>query len=388
MQAQQRQDPQPLRSEGTPEMQDLFSDADARAAAEAAGKVALGHGRFLYLPRVLGFCGGVIRALRILQQVLRDRTGQRVWLLGEIIHNETVNERVRQAGVRIVPEGNVEAVFSLADPNDIFVIPAFGLPVGVEDRLRAFALEPDAIVDTTCPYVKRIWHFVSDAARAGDTVMIHGKPGHPETRATLSRSLTDHNSVVLIPTVADAERVAQAMVSGDWSAFPAEWLFRPDFIMPGRVALVNQTTMLYSETVCIAGVLREAARRVGGTARASETVCRATQDRQDAAAELCKRGCDLILVLGGFTSSNTNQLYRMACTRAPTYFIRSAADLAPDRIHHFVPGTATATSTADWLGAEHRRIGLLAGASCPAPDIGDVIRRLKLLSGRSDATGD
>lgn len=358
---------------------DLFRDRDVDALASGGGRLALGGFRELVLPRVFGFCGGVVRALNLLERTLEEAGDGRLWLLGEIIHNETVNDHFRGRGVRIVSERSVEAVFESADAGDVFVIPAFGLPEATEARLRDFVGDRGTVVDTTCPYVKRIWDFVSRAAASGKTILIHGKPEHPETRATVSRALGGRNAVVIVPTMEDALRAARAIRTGRWTGFPEAWVRKPEWGC-SRFAMVHQTTMLHDETLRMADLLRQAAEEAGGRLEVADTVCRATQDRQDAAGRVCARGCDLILVLGGFASSNTNQLYRMAKSHAPAFFIQSAGALDRSRIRHFVPASGGVRVTEGWFPREGAVIGLLAGASCPAPDIGEVVRTLRELS--------
>ena len=361
-------------------MNDLFHDRDAETALDGDGRIALGGGRVLLLPRVAGFCSGVRAALRRLEEVLA-RADRRIWLLGEIIHNDTVNEHFRQRGVRILPEDNLESVFSLAAATDTFVIPAFGIGRETERDLRSFAAD---VVDTTCVCVKQVWAFVEKQAATGRTVLLHGKPSHPETRATLSRALGPGNAAIVVPTLEHARRLAAAILDGGMGDYPDPLVHNRGFVDLQRLAVANQTTMLYDETRELESVIAQAVARVGGDLVPAETVCRATQARQDAARRLCATGLDLVLVVGGFTSSNTNQLFRLARDCAPAYFIRDAGMLAPSAIRHFDPATRTMRTTGAWLPASGGRIGLLAGASCPPGDIGEVIRALRRIAQEAD----
>ena len=356
-------------------MSQIFTDPDVELARPRGG-VAIGGWR-LHLPKVSGFCGGVLSAIRMVgERVAQPRQG-RIWLLGEVIHNPTVNREFRERGVIILSEGEMTRVFDDPVPGDSVVIPAFGIPLELDIRIRQ-AFAPDQIVDTTCRYVQRIWEFVNQAAREGCTTVIHGKPKHPETLATLSRALTPDNAVLIVPTVEAATHLAGAIHNGTVAAdYPASLVIHPAAIDCQRVALVNQTTMLYGETQAIEQLLREAVEARGGTLTAAATVCRATQNRQDAALELCAGSCAVLLVVGGYSSSNTTQLHRLATAAAPAYFITDATAFSRDCIRHYLPAEHREITTQDWLPPEGGDIGLLAGASCPAGDIGDVIRKFR-----------
>jgi len=357
-------------------MTDLFHDRDVQNARRQGGTVPLGGGRVLLLPRVGGFCRGVLAALQRLETVLA-RAERPVWLLGEIIHNDTVNDHFRGRGVHILPEGQLEQVFGLADPADTFAVPAFGLEREFEERLRAFAAD---VVDTTCDCVHSVWSFVESQAAAGRTILLHGKPSHPETRATLSRALAPANAVVLVPTLDHAQRFAAAIRAGSLAGYPPELVHHLDRLDLHRLAVANQTTMLFSETREIEAVIAAAVRETDGELIPAATVCPATQARQDAARDICAAGVDLVLVLGGFSSSNTAQLLRLAQTYAPAYFVGTAEALSPDRIRHYAPASGTVAETTDWLPPPGGRIALLAGASCPPGDIGDAIRALRRIT--------
>lgn len=357
---------------------DFFHDPDVDAARRNDGRLKAGPW-ILRLPRLLGFCGGVIHAVRTVQEVIEDNPGRHVWMLGEIIHNDTVNNSFRHNGVTILDEDEVTTALPKIQPGDIVVIPAFGVEEDLDRQLRKLNKEM-AIVDTTCPKVKHIWDLLEQHAGEKRTIVIHGKPAHPETRATLSRVLHPDNAAILVPDISHSEQLAHAILRNDLTAYPSNLVKHPARIRLDHLALVNQTTMLFNETKKIELILRGAVKERGGTLLSSETVCRATQLRQDAAREVCDDACDLILVIGGYSSSNTTQLYRVASVTAPTYFINNSGCLEKDRISHYVPADQKAVTSHEWLPPPGAKIGLLAGASCPASDIGDVIRRLRELS--------
>ncbi len=212
-------------------------------------------------------------------------------------------------------------------------------------------------------------------------MIVHGKPGHPETRATVSRAVGAGAAAVVVPDLFHARELARALRAGAPAEFPAPLLHAAERLDFRRLALANQTTMLCSETFRIADVLRAAAEAAGGDLDTLHTVCRATEDRQQAAAELCAQGCDLCLVIGGFSSSNTTQLYRLAETACPTYFIQNAGALNAREIRHYRPEQGCELRSRNWLPPPGSTIVLLAGASCPPSDIGAVVRRLGRLLG-------
>lgn len=336
----------------------------------------------LHLPRLLGFCGGVLHALERLQQALAAAGGRhRFWLLGEIIHNETVNRFFADQGVVLVPDAEMGAVLDHVHAGDRVVIPAFGVPLAVEQTLRAAEQAGTIVlVDTACRYVRRIWDFVALQAAARRTLVLHGKPGHPEMRATLSRAVGPHNAVIVIQDESGARAVV-APLTGDARLTRPLTILQADRLDLHHLALVHQTTMMHDETVRIESILREAVSSTGADLQVLDTVCRATQERQFAAEELCRTGCDLFLVVGGYGSSNTSQLYRLAARHAPAYFVRDPAAVARDRIRHFLPEPGREEETVGWLPPS-ARIGILAGASCPPCDIGGVLRRFCDFAGR------
>ncbi|MCK5805854.1 MAG: hypothetical protein KAI66_23685, partial [Lentisphaeria bacterium] len=327
-------------------MRDIFNDRDVDKAVARGGLADCGRLQ-VRLPGVFGFCGGVLRALRLLDEALDAPGDRRIWLLGEIIHNDTVNNHFRDKGARVLSERDAETIFDCASPNDTAVIPAFGLPQDLEMRVRAFFEPQGVVVDTTCGYVKRIWRFVQDMAAEHRTVLVHGKPSHPETRAILSRAQAAGGAAIVIPTVKDTARVANALVSGACGDLPTEWIGSADSAGIRRVALAYQTTMLCSETAGIEAVLRQIVCKEGGDLRSADTVCRATQDRQDAARTECAGDCDLSIVVGGFSSSNTSQLHRLAQDSGPAFFIANAEALKLHEIRHYEPSSGHILTTPD-----------------------------------------
>jgi 4-hydroxy-3-methylbut-2-en-1-yl diphosphate reductase len=365
---------------------DPFQDNDVDEARRHGGVVQLGGARRLLLPRVFGFCGGVVHALTQLRRSVGNAGGRPVRLLGPVIHNDTVNDYFRAQGVTIVAEGDVPAFVSSGDPGNMVVIPAFGVPLEVEAVLRQ-RYAPERIVDTTCRDVRAVWEFMESLAGEGWTILVHGKADHPETRATLSRALRRATRVAVVPTLAHLASVCRAVGENAWELYPRELVQeRGKAPAAGPVACVHQTTMLHDETMAFEAAVRDACGRAGRTCRLADTVCRATQDRQNAAVEICGQHPDLVLVVGGLGSSNTAQLYRLASASVRAYLVRNAGDLEPGRIRHWVPGDGAAGAQ-PWLPPGWTTIGILAGASCPATDVGNVIRWFRHLAAEPAAGG-
>ncbi|MFO7821050.1 MAG: 4-hydroxy-3-methylbut-2-enyl diphosphate reductase [Lentisphaeria bacterium] len=357
----------------------FFHDPDVDQGQVQNGRLQAGRWT-LRVPRLLGFCGGVVSAVKTVQETIRNNPDKKICILGEIIHNDTVNDYFRRSGVVLMDEAKAAYALERLKKGDIVIIPAFGLEQALDARVRALSPEIQ-VIDTTCPKVKHIWDRLDQLAPEKRTIVIFGKPSHPETRATLSRSLRSDNAAILVPDIAHADKLAAAIRSKDlMTYYPPPLVRHPELVTLNKMALVNQTTMLYNETKKVETILRRAEDELGGSLVNSDTVCRATQRRQDAAREVCSDNCDLILVIGGFSSSNTTQLYRVACNAAPTYFIRDADSLQEKAIYHYVPAEKKVVETAPWCPPPGSLIGILAGASCPASDIGNVIRRLKQLA--------
>ena len=348
----------------------------------------------IHLAREFGFCYGVDRAVDYAYQARKRFTDQRVFLTGEIIHNPHVNEKLRGAGIRFLSDAG-EPSPQLGE-GDVVIIPAFGVTVHELARLQSLGC---TLVDTTCGSVLNVWKNVTRYAREGFTAVIHGKVKHEETQATASQALrTPGGRYLVVLDRAEAEYVCQYIRGeDDRDVFMARFGnavsagFDPDLDLQ-RIGLANQTTMLMSESLEIADMLRAAmVDRYGEGAlaeryRAFDTICSATQERQDAVISLLDdEAIDLMLVVGGYNSSNTCNLARICADRVPTYHIADVDRLvSPDRIRHRpVPPSdqprakLPETETRDWLplvGAV--RIGLTAGASTPNNIIGMVVERL------------
>jgi 4-hydroxy-3-methylbut-2-enyl diphosphate reductase len=348
----------------------------------------------VHLAREFGFCYGVDRAVDYAYQA-RKRFGDRqVYLTGEIIHNPHVNDKLRAAGIRFLTDEGEEATRLGAD--DVVILPAFGVTVA---DLQRFQDQGCTLVDTTCGSVLNVWKNVTRYARDGYTSIIHGKYKHEETRATASQALKFPNGRYLVVLDRDeADYVCDYIRhGGDRDDFMTRFAksassgFDPDRDLE-HVGLANQTTMLMSESLEIAEMVRVAMRdRYGEAAladhyRAFDTICSATQERQDAVVELLRRETlDLMVVVGGYNSSNTCNLARICAEQVTTYHIAEPEGLvSPSAIRHrpvqqagAPKGPVAEIESHDWLPVGRPIvIGLTAGASTPNNIIGAVVQRL------------
>ncbi|HEX6324893.1 MAG TPA: 4-hydroxy-3-methylbut-2-enyl diphosphate reductase [Vicinamibacterales bacterium] len=352
----------------------------------------------VHLAREFGFCYGVDRAVDYAYQARRRFPDRQVFLTGEIIHNPHVNDRLRAAGIRFLSDPGEDP--DALGPDDVLIIPAFGASIG--DMAR-FERQGCTLVDTTCGSVLNVWKNVRRYAQDGFTSIIHGKVKHEETRATASQALRYENGRYLVVLDrAEAQIVCDYIrTGGDGAALLDR--FR-DAVSPGfdpardlaRVGCANQTTMLMTESLEIGEMFRAAMRdRYGEAAlasrfRAFDTICSATQERQDAVLQLLDMAgggaapaLDMMIVVGGYNSSNTVNLARICADRLPTFHVAEPACLEADVIRHRpigLPSTAAAAEieTRGWFPpAGPVRIGLTAGASTPNNIVGQVIARLE-----------
>jgi 4-hydroxy-3-methylbut-2-en-1-yl diphosphate reductase len=360
---------------------------------KALGYVARAGELTLKLAREFGFCYGVDRAVEYAYETRQQFPDRRVFLSGEIIHNPEVNGRLQAMDIRILPEARDPAErYREVTAADVVILPAFGVPVAEREHLRGTGC---VLVDTTCGSVLNVWKNVHKYAADGFTSVIHGKHYHEETKATASQAQTHEGGQYLC--VRDKEETALlcAFIRGQAGAEEIRRRFA-HAASPGfdperdllRVGLANQTTMLMSESLEIQEMLREAMRDRWGEAelparfRAFDTICSATQDRQDAVLRmLAEGGLDVMVVIGGYNSSNTQALARICAEKLPTYHIDGAACLEGTGIRHRPVGAHEETLSADWLPPGAVTVGLTAGASTPNNVVGEVVARLLALRG-------
>ena len=344
-------------------------------------------GLTVYLAREFGFCYGVDRAVDYAYQTRERFPDRPVYLTGEIIHNPHVNEKLRVMGVRFLSDdpGGIDRL----TPTDVVILPAFGVTVAMLETLERRGC---TLIDTTCGSVLNVWKNVKRYAEAGCTSVIHGKTWHEETQATASHAVASGGKYLVVFDRLETEIVCDYIRGqGDRAAFikrfakAASHGFDPDTDLQ-RIGLANQTTMLSTESLEIGEMLRRAMReRYGDEAladryQAFDTICSATQDRQDAVVALLQdRPVDLMIVIGGYNSSNTANLARICAASKPTYHIAEPECLvSAAEIRHRPVASKAEIATTDWLPA-HRPvvIGLTSGASTPDNLVGAVIARLE-----------
>lgn len=360
----------------------------------AAGGVLESKKTTIRLAKEFGFCYGVERAIDLAYAAAKVFSDRRIFLLGEIIHNPDVNAQMAAMGIRFFPVRPSEADLADLSEVDVIIVPAFGAEVATVEAVKNRGCQ---IVDTTCGDVMSVWKRVRQNANEQVTSIIHGKATHEETRATASRALGPNSDghYLVVLDLAQTRIVCDFLESG---GDPAAFLKRFEgAVSPGfdpllhlqRIGVANQTTMLRSETESIQAMLRESiARRDGGSTanfRYFDTICGATQDRQDALFHLLAEPLDLLLVVGGYNSSNTTHLVEIGQQKLPTWFIRNSTCLvSADEIRHFDLHTKSEATDRAWLpSGETLRVGITAGASCPNNLIEDTIRRVLELRGEA-----
>ncbi len=364
--------------------------ADPRKRDLSPSVLDFGPVRFV-LARHFGFCYGVENAIEIAWRVLAEHPDRRVFFLSEMIHNPRVNGDLVARGVRFLftPDGRQLVDWDELTRDDIVVVPAFGTTLELQERLAERGIDPYTW-NTTCPFVEKVWKRSAQLGEAGFTVVIHGKAAHEETRATFSHSVRSAPTVIVRDL--DEARVLAGVISGERSreAFDATFAER---VSPGfdperdlrRIGVVNQTTMLATETHEIAACLRDALVRRWGEdaigehfADTSDTLCYATNENQNATYALIERGADVALVVGGFNSSNTSHIVELCQRRMPTYFVGGPDDvISPERIRHFDLERREVRETTGWLGSKRPvDVVLTCGASCPDAILDDVLRRV------------
>ena len=373
-----------LRAEIRPELHETYRSQIVDMMRANDFRLVLGDLTFL-LAMEFGFCYGVERAVEYAYETVKKFPGRKIFLTGEIIHNPHVNNKLSGMGIRFLPSGPDK--YSAIGREDVVIVPAFGIPASDLELLGRIGC---IVVDTTCGSVLNVWKNVERYARIGATSVIHGKFEHEETEATFSRTTLYKSAHYLV--IRDKKEAADVCAyiagGGDAAAFMRQFQrgvsaeFHPDRHLE-RIGLANQTTMLSSESLEIAEMLRQAMIARYGEDDLSDhfhsfdTICSATQDRQDAVRRLEHEKIDLMIVIGGYNSSNTNNLSRIASTFTPTFHIEDAAAiLSAGEIRHKPVGSKTEIVTRGWFPAPARAIGITAGASTPNNQVGEAIERI------------
>ncbi len=344
----------------------------------------------IILPRHFGFCYGVENAIETSYRAIRENPGKRLFLLSEMIHNPVVNEDLQANGIRFIMDTNGSQILPWDEINadDIVIIPAFGTTVEIENLLAEKGVEIQKY-NTTCPFVEKVWKRSSEIGKKGFTIIIHGKHKHEETRATFSHSYQDAPSII-IRDMKEAEKLA-SFVDGKHS----EELFLASFgdrISKNfdykkdlqKLGVVNQTTMLATETQAIADFFKSIMMKKHDEdyrdffADTRDTLCYATNDNQESTLNVLNSGADLALVIGGYNSSNTSQIAGILEQKMPTYFIQDEKEIISESlINHFDYPSHQLRTKENWLPeVEHRAIVLTSGASCPDTILENVLRRI------------
>lgn len=347
-----------------------------------------------YIPRHFGFCYGVENAIDIAYRTVEEYPDRNIYLLSEMIHNPTVNEDLMKRGVRFLFETDGTEIVPIEslEEEDIVIVPAFGTTLEIQQKLKKQGIDPYRF-NTTCPFVEKVWKRGKQLGSKGYALVVHGKHRHEETRATFSHS-AEHSPTVVVLNPDEAQILADIMTgSRPVSDFEKRFGhkstegFDPLSDLE-RFGVINQTTMLATETKRVMEILKEAAiERYGEAdvldhfADTSDTLCYATNENQSATLALAETDADLALVVGGYNSSNTMHLVEILEHHFPTYHIRDAGEIeGPGLVQHFDQWKKEIMKTDNWLPVDRRnvKIALTSGASCPDVLVDEVL--LKILS--------
>lgn len=345
----------------------------------------------IYLARHFGFCYGVENAIEIAFRTVEENPGKRIFLLSEMIHNPQVNADLLSYGIEFLQDtyGKQLIPFETLTPDDIVMIPAFGTTLEIEKRLNDLGIATEKY-DTTCPFVEKVWNRSEAIAKRDYTIIIHGKPRHEETRATFSHASANAPSAV-VTDMNEAKKLA-GYITGEKRAADFYTEFRGQYSEGfdvtkdlQRIGVVNQTTMLASDTQSIADYLKQVMKDTFAPADIEDrfadtrdTLCYATSDNQTSVSAMLDTKAALAIVVGGYNSSNTSHLVELCEGRLPTYFISNESKiLSATEILHFNFHTKEELLTKNWLPAnEPVKILMTSGASCPDALVEGVIGKL------------
>lgn len=344
-----------------------------------------------YIARHFGFCYGVENAIEIAFKALDENPGKRVFLLSQMIHNPEVNKDLTERGVLFLQDTHGEQLisFDTLTQEDIVMIPAFGAPLNILELLEKKGIKTEKY-NTTCPFVERVWKKSEQIGKTNYTIIIHGKYNHEETRSTFSRS-SSHSKTVVVRDLKEAKALASFIIEKkSQEEFDKEFAgkFSAGFDIKKdleKVGVINQTTMLASETEEIANYFKSVMEQKFGIneiknhyADTHDTLCYATNENQDATYGLLKSDADLAIVIGGYNSSNTSHLVELLEKRFPTYFISSAKEIESNtHIHHFDYHNKKHLSTENYLPAKTPlKIIITSGASCPDSLLDEVMHKI------------
>ena len=344
-----------------------------------------------YIARHFGFCYGVKNAIEISYKAIEDNPDKRIYLLSEMIHNTEVNNDLKNRGVHFIMDtsGNEIISWSELKYDDVVIIPAFGTTLEIEKKLGEIGIDP-LKYNTTCPFVEKVWNRAESLGRSDFTIVVHGKFRHEETRATFSHSKESAPTII----IRDMEETIQLgkIISGEtginefYKIFDGKFSegFDPEIHL-NRIGVVNQTTMLATETMAISEYLKKIMINKFGYEKINEhiadtkdTLCYATHDNQKATYGLLEQNADLAIVVGGYNSSNTSHIAELCEEKLPTYFISSSDKILSSKlISHFNYHDQSERVTENYLPEKDViRIILTSGASCPDSIVDDVLQKI------------
>jgi 4-hydroxy-3-methylbut-2-enyl diphosphate reductase len=348
----------------------------------------------IYLARHFGFCYGVENAIDIAFKTIEENPGKRIFLLSEMIHNPQVNADLLEKGVEFLQDthGNQVIPFESLTKDDVVIIPAFGTTLAIEKKLKEIGIEANKY-NTTCPFVEKVWNRSEQIAKRNYTVVVHGKPTHEETRATFSHA-SAHTPTVIVNDMADTVALSKYII-GEKNIMQFSDEFAGKFSEGfdavkdlERIGVVNQTTMLASDTQEISDFLKGVMQKKYGLnennieerfADTRDTLCYATNDNQSAVYGLLQTEADLAIVVGGYNSSNTSHLVELCEEKLPTYFINNEEKIiSASTILHYNFHNKSENKTTDYLPKKELvKILITSGASCPDALVEGVIEKLK-----------
>jgi 4-hydroxy-3-methylbut-2-enyl diphosphate reductase len=365
---------------------------DPRKKDYSPSVLDFGPVKFL-IARHFGFCYGVENAIEIAYKTVEENGGKRIFLLSEMIHNPSVNEDLRKRGVKFLREHNGKQIIPWEElkADDVVIVPAFGTTLEIQQILKDRGINP-YMYDTTCPFVEKVWNRAESLGNKAYTIIVHGKFDHEETIATFSHS-RKNSPTVIVRNIEETNLLAEIIIgkiepgkfyelfAGKYSAgFDVSKDFK-------KVGVVNQTTMLATETQSIADLMRITMMEKYGEenikehfADTSDTLCYATYDNQQATMGLIESHADFAIVVGGYNSSNTSHIVELCGEKLPVYFISGADKIISDtQISHFDIHSGTEKETAGWLIKNDEKpteIILTSGASCPDAILDEVLQKI------------
>ena len=373
--------------EGFKHHHENYSAASISAIRETGGAWQLG-GMTFYFPEHFGFCYGVDKAIDMVFETCERFMDKRIFLTDQLIHNPYINGRLREKGVRYLKrDAQNLLVCEGLEQGDVVVVSAFGTDFRDILRLREKGV---TIVDSTCGAIINVWKRVEGYAKKGFITIVHGKRNHEETRATLSQAVKEGGSYLAIENISEAKELAEVVLGersgSDFVGAHPGCAFSEDYSFDAatcKMGMANQTTMLKGESLEIQNILRGAfLERFGENEtrerfRSFDTICGATQDRQDALRNLLKKPLDLLLIVGGFNSSNTTHLAEIAQGKLPFFHMEASEDiLSADEIRSRDPRTGRTEVRRDWFPPGAKKIGITSGASTPDVTLFEIIQKM------------